>query len=580
MNSYYQLDTHLTANADPASPMHVVTKRYIDQKVQSVDGAHFNSGTISVSKLPAFTGDITTSPGDNTVILGTGGAVAGTYNSFTVDGKGRVLNGTYTDAPTGALSWNVVKDKPTTLAGYGITDVVKSTGDTVATMIMSGTQSTASNAALTMGALETKISQAPSSGLKTGEVLRTSQYLTPPGFLRASGGILDRANYPNLYAAIGDAFGTVSTGSSAYVGLPWREQSSFNFDANSSTATWSAGTNLPVALWWSAAAVTKNRAFLMGGVLSNLTYTSNMYTAPINADGSLGAWTASGTLPSARCGHLVVASKTRLYLIGGALNASTFTANVYYATINADGTLGAWTAAPSLPAAQCGMATVMTKNRIYVMGGMQAGGYVNSVYSAPVDDAGVIGTWVTETSLPGILHGSQAIVTKNRVYMLGGATSYSTHVNTVYTAPINEDGTIGAWTTGTSLPANIAFAQAITTKNQVYLIGGAGSSSGAYPSVYIAPINADGTLGTWYGGLGLTTGVAYGQAIVTSSRICMMGGYNPSGTALAATVYRSFTGGSNDYLAVTDMTSSDPTKFRLPDYTNKQTDWLFFYIKY
>ena len=52
--------------------------------------------------------------------------------------------------------------------------------------------------------------------------------------------------------------------------------------------------------------------------------------------------------------------------------------------------------------------------------------------------------WTTGTSLPGPLVGSQAIVTKNRVYLLGGHSASST-VSTVYTAPVNVDGTLGAW---------------------------------------------------------------------------------------------------------------------------------------
>jgi len=48
---------------------------------------------------------------------------------------------------------------------------------------------------------------------------------------------------------------------------------------------------------------------------------------------------------------------------------------------------------------------------------------------------------------------SQAIVTNSRVYLLGGYNGAA--VATVYTAPINSDGTLGTWTTGTSLPSAI-----------------------------------------------------------------------------------------------------------------------------
>ena len=92
--------------------------------------------------------------------------------------------------------------------------------------------------------------------------------------------------------------------------------------------------------------------------------------------------------------------------------------------------------------------------------------------------------WTTGTSLPGALYASQAIVTKSRVYLLGG--NIGSPVSTVYTAPINSDGTLGTWTTGTSLPSAFHYSQAIVTKSRVYLLGGHGNAS-PVSTVYTAP---------------------------------------------------------------------------------------------
>jgi len=97
---------------------------------------------------------------------------------------------------------------------------------------------------------------------------------------------------------------------------------------------------------------------------------------------------------------------------------------------------------------------------------------------------GDITGWTTGTSLPSILSYSQAIVTNSRVYLLGGYTG-SSIVSTVYTAPINTDGTLGAWTTGTSLPSILHASQAIVTNSRVYLLGGYNGSS-AVSTVYTA----------------------------------------------------------------------------------------------
>ena len=62
--------------------------------------------------------------------------------------------------------------------------------------------------------------------------------------------------------------------------------------------------------------------------------------APINSDGTLGAFTATNPLPSTRQGSTSVAYNGYLYVIGG-LDSSHLD-DVQVATINADGTLGAF----------------------------------------------------------------------------------------------------------------------------------------------------------------------------------------------------------------------------------------------
>ncbi len=74
----------------------------------ALNASNIASGTLNVARLPALTGgDATTSAGSGTITFATTGVGAGTYRSVTVDTKGRVTAGT----------------NPTTVSGYGITDV-------------------------------------------------------------------------------------------------------------------------------------------------------------------------------------------------------------------------------------------------------------------------------------------------------------------------------------------------------------------------------------------------------------------------------------------------------------------------
>lgn len=194
--------------------------------------------------------------------------------------------------------------------------------------------------------------------------------------------------------------------------------------------------------------------------------------------------------------------------------------------------IAGWTTGPSLPGVLFGSQAIVTKNRVYLLGGQNNSVMVSTVYTAPINIDGTLGTWVTGTSLPGPLSLSQAIVTKNRVYLLGGTNGVGT-VSTVYTAPINADGTLGSWAIGTSLPVVFRASQVIVTKNRVYLLGGYVNSD--ITTVHTAPINEDGTLGTWTTDTSLPHGNHASQAIVTKNRVYLLGG-NYGSTVLTAPI--------------------------------------------
>lgn len=91
----------------------------------TTNAANIATGILSVARLPAFTGDVVKGQSSGTLTLTNTAVTAGSYGSasmvptFSVDAKGRlVAAGAVTMAP----SWSNVTNKPTTLAGYGITD--------------------------------------------------------------------------------------------------------------------------------------------------------------------------------------------------------------------------------------------------------------------------------------------------------------------------------------------------------------------------------------------------------------------------------------------------------------------------
>ena len=198
----------LILHADPNEPLHIATKRYVDNKLGTgLNASNITSGIIPGARLPAFTGDVTSSIGSTVFTLANSGATAGTYTKFTVDTKGRITSGsTLTEADIPNLSWSKVNvGRPTTLAGYGITDAVKVTGDSLV-----GTLTITGNPSLALHAVNKQYVDVRSLGLNsnepTGTIIRRTSSVVPSGYLRCNGGEVSKTMYAALYAVIGDQF--------------------------------------------------------------------------------------------------------------------------------------------------------------------------------------------------------------------------------------------------------------------------------------------------------------------------------------------------------------------------------------
>ncbi|APM40536.1 hypothetical protein [Clostridium kluyveri] len=119
-----------------APKVHTHTKSQITDFPTSMPADGGNASTankLATARTISLIGDATGStPFDGsanksiTVVLANSGATAGTYTKLTIDAKGRVISATNlsaSDIPN--LDWSkIASGKPTTLAGYGVTDAV------------------------------------------------------------------------------------------------------------------------------------------------------------------------------------------------------------------------------------------------------------------------------------------------------------------------------------------------------------------------------------------------------------------------------------------------------------------------
>jgi hypothetical protein len=268
-------------------------------------------------------------------------------------------------------------------------------------------------------------------------------------------------------------------------------------------------------------------------------------------------WTTTTALPKALTGLRAVAvpgstTTTAFAIVTGGYDG-TANSNVSYSdNLNADGTVGSatnidWTTIPanSLPEARAfhAMAEADPTNSLvattarfaYVIGGQKlssgAPGGTDTVYMASVDPAtGTVSTWQTLTStLPQPLLGMSATAYNGYLYVAGGLNTNGVPQSTVYSAPINPDGSIGTWTTATNdLPTATGFGTMFAFGGKLYFLTGDPNNSTAPNDQGLGTSNVDyanitqGKVGMWTQNPSLTIKnrakgslfVAFGQVIL------------------------------------------------------------------
>jgi N-acetylneuraminic acid mutarotase len=279
-------------------------------------------------------------------------------------------------------------------------------------------------------------------------------------------------------------------------------------------------------------------AYMLGGRTSGGAVGDVLYSA-IASNGALGSWAATTSLPAnaSYYGNAAVAYNGYMYVLGGT-PGSGFSTSVYYAPINANGTIGTWATTTSFLDGVADHTTIAYNGYMYVIGGYYFNGSTTSrnvVQYAPINADGTVGTWGYTTSFSTARSSHTSAVYNGYVYIMGGINNGITYLGDTQYAPINTDGTLGSWTTSTSTFTTARGEHtSVIYRGYVYIMGGRSSSTDYLDSVYCAPINADGSVGTWTATTNMLFLAGHGS-VAYNGYIYTIGGY--SGTSFYATPY-------------------------------------------
>lgn len=178
----------------------------------------------------------------------------------------------------------------------------------------------------------------------------------------------------------------------------------------------------------------------------------------------------------------VVANNGYLYVIGGNNAAGSAVNTVYYCAINSDGTLdtvNGWRATTALPTAvtYCCNQAFAYSGYLYLVGGYTTA-YSAGVYYAPINADGTVGAWVTSASLPGPRGLGSAVAIDGYAMVTGGFDNVSAR-STTFTAQLHPDGSLGPWSSSTPLRVATDFHRTAVNAHTLYTIGDYPNSSAA-----------------------------------------------------------------------------------------------------
>lgn len=295
-------------------------------------------------------------------------------------------------------------------------------------------------------------------------------------------------------------------------------------------AGWSGALRLPVPLNNQVAVTDGTSLYIVGG--DNGGAQVGVYSAPIGPSGTLGTWQTITPLPQGLYNHAGVLQNGYVLTLGGQNAANAAQAAVYAAPVVAAGTLGAWSTTTSLPFGLYDLAAVGSGTSVYAIGGRGSNGVSHANIYMAQQSGGSLSTWASEPPLPVPLYEEAATVANGYVYVAGGRVSGGAMQAGVYAAAIGAGGTLGPWQTLDPLPGPRGDVTVAAAGGYLWAVGGYDGSFHATNTVFRAPLNADGTVGSWLALTPLPRSV--GEQTLTYAQGYLFVAGNKSGSATVA----------------------------------------------
>ena len=216
-------------------------------------------------------------------------------------------------------------------------------------------------------------------------------------------------------------------GSGSYHSTVW----SAEIEQDGSIGTWSSTTNMPAPRSCISSAAYNGYLYIVGGYNGSSDYTTVWY-AQIDSLGALGPWDSTTNMPAVRRCHGSCAHNGYLYITGGFHMAGvpTYHSEVWYTQIDSTGPIGDWISTTQLLSAQGGHGCCAQNGHLLITGGQDLLHYFSTVWYAEIQGTGQLDPWLSSPNLPETRSGHASCIYDEYIYVMGG-TNGSGNLNTV-----------------------------------------------------------------------------------------------------------------------------------------------------
>jgi len=221
---------------------------------------------------------------------------------------------------------------------------------------------------------------------------------------------------------------------------------------------------------------------------------------PVGADGSLGSWVSDTPIPFAT-GGLVGEVVSGSIVIAGGTGITEVYDQAYSAVIQPDGSLAAWTAAGTVGEPRMHAGSFSRGNTMWILGGFDDQTVWSDIVSATVATDGTVSAWAAAGQLPGPMSHFTVTMLDNYVYLTGGESQSAfdnpPELALTWRGQIEADGSIGDWTTMPPLVTGEATHGAFYYGGYLYVCGGINNVPTQEDRCWRSPIGVDHALGTF-----------------------------------------------------------------------------------